>query len=113
MSILLIFSFLLISFDFDLIDYLANKDIVKDVYDSKLAYISLRKVGITLQNIGFDILLASYLLNPDIKKIEDIFFNYNIEIAEINKNSSYEENIKHALSIYTFIPVGSSLTVTP
>lgn len=88
-----------LQFDFDLIDYLANKDIVKDVYDSKLAYISLRKVGITLQNIGFDILLASYLLNPDIKKIEDIFFNYNIEIAEINKNSTYEENIKHALSI--------------
>lgn len=88
-----------LQFDFDLIDYLANKEIAKDVYDIKLAYISLKKVGITLQNVGFDILLASYLLNPDIKKIEDIFFNYNIDIEQINKNSTYEQVVKHALSI--------------
>lgn len=88
-----------ISFDFDLIDYLANKDIAKDVFDSKSAYISLRKIGITLQNVGFDILLAAYLVNPDYKKILDIFAFYNIEIEPLNKNASIEELAKYSSCI--------------
>ena len=40
-----------ISFDFDLIDYLADNNIVKNVFDSKQAYLSLRKIGITLHSI--------------------------------------------------------------
>lgn len=88
-----------ISFDFDLIDYLANKDIKKDVFDSKQAYLSLKKIGITLQNIGFDILLASYLLHQDNKKLTDLFAHYNIEIIPLNKNATLQENANYCGSI--------------
>lgn len=88
-----------IFFDLDLIDYLANNDILKDVYDSKLAYISLKKIGITLQNIGFDILLASYLINPDIKKTVDFYSYYGIDIEPLSKNALFEQDVKYACSI--------------
>lgn len=88
-----------ISFDFDLIDYLANKDIKKDVFDSKQAILSLRQIGITLQNIDFDILLASYLINQDFKKHEDIFKNYDIEITPLNKNATLAELATYCGSI--------------
>ena len=88
-----------ISFDFDLIDYLADKNIVKNVFDSKQAYLSLRKLGITLQNIGLDILLASYLVHQDFKKNEDIFNEFDIEIAPISKNSTLEQYAKYSQSI--------------
>lgn len=86
-------------FDFDFIDYLASNTIKKDCYDMKLAYVSLRKVGITLANIQFDFLLANYLLHPDINKIYDLFLTYGISLKEINKTSSYEDNVSYAMSI--------------
>lgn len=85
-----------ISFDFDLIDYLSDKKITKEVFDSKQAYLSLRKLGITLQNISLDILLASYLIHPDIKKIEDIFSYYNITLPVISKNASLDDYGKYS-----------------
>lgn len=88
-----------ISFDFDLIDYLADNSISKVVFDSKVAYLALRKIGITLQNISLDILLASYLLHPDSKKNEDIFIHYGIEIPSLVKNAPLDENAKYSLSI--------------
>lgn len=70
-----------IYFDFDLIDYLKNEKIKKNVFNSKQAYLSLKKEKMELNNIGFDILLASYLIDPDIKNDLDIFKNYDIEIT--------------------------------
>ncbi|MCI5745483.1 MAG: DNA polymerase I, partial [Erysipelotrichaceae bacterium] len=86
-------------FDFDLIDYLANKDIKKDVFDSKQAYISLKKVGITLQNVGIDILLASYLLHADFKDYLEIFTKYDYPIEKINKSATILEFATHACKI--------------
>lgn len=88
-----------IYFDFDLIDYLKNEKIKKNVFNSKQAYLSLRKEKMELNNIGFDILLASYLIDPDIKNDLDIFKNYDIEITPLNKGSSYNDCIKNALLI--------------
>ena len=88
-----------ISFDFDLIDYLADKNIRKNVFDGKQAYISLRKLGITLQNISFDLLLAAYLINQDFKKISDVFSYYDITLPSIAKNASVMDDAIYCQSI--------------
>ncbi|MCA1056940.1 DNA polymerase I [Rossellomorea aquimaris] len=41
-----------------------NEDKVKYVYDSKQAVVSLKRQGIDLKGIEFDLLLTSYILNP-------------------------------------------------
>ena len=93
-----------ISFDFDLIDYLANNEIKKDVYDGKMATLALRKIGITLQNIGFDILLAAYLVHQDFKTKEDIFENYDKPINPLTKTSNIEQIASYcqAIALYSY-----------
>ncbi|WP_420829931.1 DNA polymerase I [Bacillus ectoiniformans] len=41
-----------------------NPDMKKSVYDAKRTIVGLRRQGIELQGIDFDLLLASYLINP-------------------------------------------------
>lgn len=88
-----------ISFDFDLIDYLTNQHIKKVVFDSKQAIISLKKIGIALKNISLDILLATYLIHPDFKKIDEIFNYYQITLPTINKNAFLDDYAKYACYI--------------
>jgi len=87
------------TFDFDLIDYLANKDIPKDIFDSKQAYVSLRKIGITLQNVAFDILLAFYLVDQDFKTNLDLFAKYGIDINPLAKKANLDEIANYVGSI--------------
>ncbi len=56
------------------IDYLKNdqikqiiesNDIKKDVFDAKRTYVGLNRLGITLNNVDFDLLLSSYLLDTN------------------------------------------------
>ncbi|UQS85263.1 DNA polymerase I [Apilactobacillus apisilvae] len=44
---------------------LENNNIVKNVFDTKRTYVGLNRLGITLKNVGFDLLLSSYLLNTN------------------------------------------------
>lgn len=88
-----------IKFDFDLIDYLSSKELKKDVFDSKQAYISLQKMEIDFENIDFDVLLATYLVNQDFKKISDIFEEYNIKIESVTKTSSIQDFAKYSQCI--------------
>lgn len=60
---------------------------IKWVYDGKRSMISLRKHGIELKGIQFDLLLASYLLNPadtmdDMAAIGKVYDYQNIESDE-------------------------------
>ena len=91
-----------ITFDFDLIDYLANNEIPKDVFDGKMAILALRKIGITLQNIGFDILLAAYLLHQDFKSREDIFEIYGKTIKPLEKTANLEALATYCQSVALF-----------
>ncbi|MFH1860479.1 MAG: DNA polymerase, partial [bacterium] len=61
---------------------LENAAIKKYGHDTKSAIIILRQEGIELSGIGFDTMLASYLLNPSAKHdLESVAFNY-LGIAE-------------------------------
>ena len=67
------------SFDFTL--FLSDSDIKKCVYDYKKMFVLLLKDSITLNGVVFDLLLASYLINPDLTKsdfsIQSSHFGYN------------------------------------
>ncbi len=42
-----------------------SNDIKKDVFDAKRTYVGLNRLGITLNNVDFDLLLSSYLLDTN------------------------------------------------
>lgn len=56
------------SIDFKL--FAADKENEKAIYDYKRAYVLLKKYGIKLDGVTFDMLLASYIINPSITKDE-------------------------------------------
>lgn len=56
------------SIDFQL--FLSDKENKKSIYDYKRAYVSLKKMGFELLGVDFDMLLASYILNPSLTKNE-------------------------------------------
>lgn len=91
----------MLTFDFDLIDYLSNKDIPKNVFDGKMALLSLRKVGIFLENIGFDFLLGAYLLHQDFDNISSLFIKYQYVIDKPSRNATIDENAIFALKVAT------------
>ncbi|MDD4077201.1 MAG: DNA polymerase I [Bacilli bacterium] len=73
----------------DLKEYLENPTYAKKTYDYKMLYSVLRRLGIEIANVDFDLLLAAYLINPsyaadDFKKTVDNFCSNDL---------SYYDNI--------------------
>lgn len=61
----------------DLQLFLSDSQNHKSIYDYKKAYVLLKQMGIELNGIDFDLLLAGYILNPSIGKEEfKIVSNY-------------------------------------
>lgn len=54
----------------DLQLFLSDKENHKSVYDYKRSLVLLKKIGIDLDGVDFDMLLATYILNPSIAKEE-------------------------------------------
>ena len=55
----------------DLQLYLAEEN-HKAIYDYKRAYVLLKRLGFELAGIDFDLLLASYVLNPSLGKRKNL-----------------------------------------
>ena len=77
-----------------LIEVLSNKNIY--AVDVKKVFVSLKRIGITLSNFGFDLGLAAYIVNPsyasiDVKSIYAHFIETNIPYLE----EVYGKNAKH------------------
>ncbi len=56
------------SMDFML--YLSDKTNHKSIFDYKRAYVLCKRLGLDLEGIDFDLLLATYILNPSVAKEE-------------------------------------------
>ncbi|MBE6137382.1 MAG: DNA polymerase I [Erysipelotrichaceae bacterium] len=56
------------SMDFML--YLSDKDNHKAIFDYKRAFVLCKRLGIDLEGVDFDLLLATYILNPSVAKEE-------------------------------------------
>lgn len=54
-----------------LVDWLEDNESQKYVYDAKKTYIALKRLGVNIQNITFDTMLASYLIDPS-HAIDDV-----------------------------------------
>ncbi|HDH6799350.1 TPA: DNA polymerase I [Staphylococcus aureus] len=48
----------------ELVSWLENPNTKKVVYDAKKTYVASHRLGIDIQNISFDIMLASYIIDP-------------------------------------------------
>ena len=62
---------------------LEDKNIKKYVFDYKKSYVLLQKNNITLNNVTFDLLLATYVINPtysshEFKNVVQIYEYYNV-----------------------------------
>ena len=67
---------------------LANNDVKKITFDFKKLYVCLKRNDISINGLDYDLLLASYLVNPayandDFKKTADHFISNNIEFDEV------------------------------
>ncbi|MCG7338471.1 DNA polymerase I [Staphylococcus sp. ACRSN] len=57
--------------DENLIKWLENSETEKIVYDAKKSYITAHRLNIDIKNISFDIMLASYIIDPS-RSIDDV-----------------------------------------
>lgn len=55
----------------NLVRWLEDKNTTKIVYDAKKTYVSAHRLGINIENIEFDVMLASYIIDPS-RSIEDV-----------------------------------------
>lgn len=55
----------------DLIQWLENPNTKKIVYDAKKTYVVAHRLNINIQNIEFDVMLASYIIDPS-RTIDDV-----------------------------------------
>lgn len=64
----------------DMMLYLLDKDNHKSIFDYKRAFVLCKRLGFDLEGIDFDLLLATYVLNPSIAKEEfkgiSDYYNY-------------------------------------
>ena len=83
----------------DLKEIFENKKIKKIGYKQKIDYILLKEKGIEIENIYFDVEIASYLLNSNVGKypLEDIaeqYLDINIsKLIEKDNNSAVQLNL--------------------
>ena len=90
--------------DTKLLDALKDENIKKRCYDYKAIKVALSTEGIELNGLGFDLLLASYLIDSSIKnEAEQVFHLYGVDLTPADdqislfsaENPSYYGNIAY------------------
>ena len=94
---------------------LENENVGKITFDFKKLYVCLKQKGIIVKGLKYDLLLASYLVNPsfandDLKKVADNFTSNDLEFDEViygykSKAKVPEEDIyaSHAINKALFM----------
>ena len=86
----------------DLIEWLEDAQTVKTVYDAKKTYVAAHRLDINIQNVQFDVMLASYIIDPsraidDVKSVLSLYGqNYvkdNVSIYGKGKNIIFQKTI--------------------
>lgn len=82
----------------DFMMYLSDCNIKKSIFDYKRAYVLCKRLGIELEGINFDLLLATYILNSSVAKDEfkqiAAFYDYNDVYYD---EQIYGKGVKRAL----------------
>ncbi|UXR77442.1 MULTISPECIES: DNA polymerase I [unclassified Staphylococcus] len=86
------------------IDWLSNTKTSITTYDAKKLYIAMKRIDIDLQNVTFDAMLASYLIDPsqtieDVSSVMSRFANTHVQedVAIYGKGKSYQVPDDHVL----------------
>ena len=95
----------------DLVQWLEDKNTIKTVYDAKKTYVAAHRLNIDIQNVQFDVMLSSYIIDPsrsidDVKSVVSLYGqNYvkdNVSVyGKGKKHQVPEEEVlnKHVASI--------------
>ena len=95
----------------DLVQWLEDKNTTKTVYDAKKTYVAAHRLNIDIQNVQFDVMLSSYIIDPsrsidDVKSVVSLYGqNYvkdNVSVyGKGKKHQVPEEEVlnKHVASI--------------
>lgn len=107
----------------DFMVYLSDTNNHKSIFDYKRAFVLLKRLGFDLNGIDFDLLLATYILNPSIAKEEfkaiadyyqsnDVFYDEQIygkgakkalpELATIYNHMAKKANFLHGVKSRTY-----------
>ena len=84
--------------DMNLSLYLSDEKMVKNIYDYKRAFVSLKRLGIDLKGVKFDLLLSTYILNSNIaheefKSVAAFYDYYDLNYDE----EIYGKGVKKAI----------------
>ncbi len=75
--------------DKKLLDVLSNEKVKKDCYDFKAIKVSLHRKGIEIKGVGFDFLLASYVIDSDLENnIDAIMYYFGVDLINNEQSSS-------------------------
>lgn len=85
-------------------EILRDENIKKCCFDFKANKVALSRIGIELNGLGFDLLLATYIIDSSINSNLDVVFNYySISLSEIEESLSLfqdeSKNIKRVCEI--------------
>lgn len=91
----------------ELIEWLENDHNNKIVFDAKKTYVAAHRLEINLQHIDFDVMLASYIINPS-RTIEDVqsvvsYYNQNFvksDIAVYGKGKKRQVPLDDVLEVH-------------
>ncbi len=98
----------LIYMSIDLNLYLADKNNHKMVFDYKRCFVLLKRFGFDLEGVDFDLLLATYILNPSVAKDEfkgiSEYYNYDdVYFDEQIYGKGAKKAIPEKKKIYTHV----------
>lgn len=85
-------------------DILRDESIKKCCFDFKANKVALSRIGMELNGLGFDLLLATYIIDASINSDLDVVFNYySVSLSEIEESLSLfqdeSKNIKRVCEI--------------
>src|SRR5699024_6083333 len=71
-----------------LVAWLENEETEKIVYDAKKSYIVAHRLGINIKHIVFDVMLASYIIDPSrtIDDVNSVVANYGQHYVQSSSN---------------------------
>ena len=83
-----------ISSDAYLKQLLEDKSVLKNTYDYKSTYVALKRLGITIEGVDFDVLLAAYLLDSSMTdNVSLVFSSFGTDVtSEGDSNSLFSQN---------------------
>ncbi len=88
--------------------YFSDKTLEKTVFDYKKSYVLSKKLGLTLNGVTFDMLLASYVINPSLashefKTVAQSFEYYDVDFDESIYGKGTKKKVPDEDTLYTHV----------